>query len=65
MLTHMHKVEHLVVSTFEQRLKRWREFGFLGIRRFRENKMYFFYFAGGKFAEVAGVPDAGRGDIGR
>jgi len=33
MLTHVHKVKHLVVSTFEQGLKRWRGVGSLSSSR--------------------------------
>jgi len=40
MLTHVHKVVHLVVSTFEQGLKRWRGVGYLSpsLARFSTSK---------------------------
>jgi len=64
MLTHVHKVKHLVVSTFEQGLKRWRgvwvslslsrRASSVGFGTF-ENEMHIFYCTDGKFGEVTGV----------
>ena len=74
MQTHVHKVKHLVVSTFEQGLKRWRGVGSLspsrrackvGFDTFEKMKCIFFYCTNGKFDEVIGVSlDANSSGVG-